>query len=175
MKNIYAFIGDVNCIDHEFDLSDFDDDWEELLANETLNIELATTRPEEFKDFHSLAGSLGVVSDRLASLLLAWGGPRLKLRSVLVDGAKFQILLQGEPVDVLDRARSKYSMFKSDPTTIKQIDTFVFHSEILPRAPFIFTIPESPSTMFVTEEAAIILVEQKFTGIDLVHTSNYQE
>jgi hypothetical protein len=149
----------------QLDLSTFDGDWEQLLSN-TSPLELVSTAPDSDFEFYSLAGTLGVASNDLASRLLQWSGAGLRGRPVLVDQRGFQILLVAEPLDALDLQLSDYSVFRPNPQRVKQIRRFVFKVEAIPTAPLVFTIPQSRSTLLANEAAVDILRPMNLPGLD---------
>ena len=150
----------------DLDLSDFDGDWDELFQNEN-PIELVTTSPGVSLDLFMLAGTLGVASERLAYSLLDWAGDRLVTRDVSLDGRRFLILLPGETLNVLDRDRSDFTVFRSNPDRVKNIRSFVFRTDAIPCSPSVFTIPESSGRLLLNESAADRLRGGGYRGLVL--------
>ena len=125
MSSVYRLLASQDEDRPELDLSAFEGNWDAILSGSDEEVRLATTAPATKEEFFSLAGTLGVASDRLANTLLKFGC-LVALRAT-VDGQDFQILLAGEPrVDVFDQERSDCSFFRSNPTRIKQVRSFAF-------------------------------------------------
>ncbi|MCB9688322.1 MAG: hypothetical protein H6735_25005 [Alphaproteobacteria bacterium] len=150
------------------DLGRYHGDWETDLGNGAPSVALSSTAPHQPLDFYPLAGTLGVASERMAAHLLRWGNRHLRAHPASVDGRACCVLLSDTPLDALDRTRSKFEVFRSNPERIKLVRTFAFNMALIPSAPFAFTIPEARGNLFVNEAAATAMREDGLSGAQTI-------
>lgn len=128
------------------DLDDFDDLARRFPLAESPLIEVWTDNgsgPDW--DFIGYGGLLGFLSEKLVFEFAKYSGECFHFLPCKVDKQPYFIPIRNKPVDCLNHAGSKYSVFKHDPSRIMHIKEFAFKSDRI-HDPMAFFIPDTKSS-----------------------------
>jgi len=125
---------------------------------------LAPSDPEAW-DIHE-CGPFGMISAAAANVLASFLKTSFELLEVTVGTAPYYFLRGLDFVECLDRKRSVLHFFKSDPTSIKNVEKYVFRKKLIPRDS-LFRIPEAPNEVFATDAAASAIRRSNLRGFQL--------
>lgn len=125
-------------------------------------IYVADHRATEWDGF-MVAGTRGLFSQRFVDTVGKPAFHGLTLLPAMLNGATYYFLRCEEPVDCLDRSNAAFETFRCNPTVIKRITHYAFHSESLP-ADACFVLPELPD-LLLTETVAQRLQAGNVKGV----------
>jgi hypothetical protein len=114
-------------------------------------------------DCYMDGGTRGLFSQRFVDAVGVSSFLGLTLLPAQLNEATYYFIRCEEATDCLDRAKSVYETFRSDPTAIKRIDHYAFVGESLPDDAC-FVLPELPD-LLITESVAQRLQAAKLRGL----------
>lgn len=122
-------------------------------------------RVRKYNDFPCVDLTIPAFSDRAVEALgefLTSAGELLPLDS---DVGRYFAFHIRTVIDALDVSRSDIVWFSSTPKRVLDINRFEFHPEALERSS-VFTIPETPNRIFVTDEFIKRVDDSRLRGFD---------
>ena len=117
-------------------------------------------------DCYMVAGTRGLFSQRFVNIVGTDALRGFSLLPVKLNDGFYFLLRCNQPIDCLDRAKSAFDTFRSDPTTIKRITHYGFHEDRLPND-ICFCIAELPD-LLLTEYVVRRLESAKLKGLRLL-------
>ena len=128
------------------------------------NIRITVDEPTATQwDFFMVGGTCGLFSQRFVDVVGLDSFADFSLFPVTLNGERYFFLRCEQAVDCLDRKRSIFTTFRSDPARIKQIIHYEFHVDRVARYVF-FCIPESPK-LIATEYVVEIIKKSDLRGV----------
>jgi hypothetical protein len=128
-------------------------------------VSLSVEQPDATEwDFFSVAGTLGLLSDRAIECI---GRPAFRLFDLLpasINGEDYRFLRCKETLQCFDRENSVVIPFPSDPDGIMDVTQYRFKMELIPD-PICFSIPEFYE-LFATQSVKLAAENAHVKGID---------
>ena len=127
----------------------------------------SATRVGESLDYSSAEGRNGLFSQRFIDVIQPHMEPSFSLLPATLDGRPFFFLRHESSIDCLDYEGSDVRYFDCDPTDIKSIKSYSFHTEQLQR-PLVFSLPGYYGRIFWTKPLVDICKDVGLTGVRFV-------